>query len=80
MRLYHNADKGSKEHNIICEVYCSSAEMDVCDVNVLRRKLSKRKKDHRIPDLRPVTGEIIDHLDKMMWRYLPMLVITFTIY
>jgi len=73
MRLYHNADKDSKEQDILCDIYCSSPWMDLCDVKILRRQLSKRKKG-RNPDMRPVTGETIDYLDRMMWRYLPMLV------
>jgi hypothetical protein len=73
MRLYHNADRDSKEQKILCDIYCSSPSMDLCDVKLLRRQLSKKKKG-RVPDMRPVTGESIDNLDKMMWRYLSMLV------
>ena len=47
--------------------------MDLCDIDVLRRTLSKREKDRSKPDKRPVTGEQISHMNRMMWRLIPML-------
>lgn len=73
MRLYHKFEKESAEHKFLCQVYCDIPWMDLCDLAALERSLSKREKNRKKPDRRPVTGEQISHLDVRMWRFLPML-------
>ena len=71
MRLYHNLDQGTAEYRLLCEVYCKSPWMDLCDVNALWRQFAKRSKT--LPDWRPVTGEQISRLNRRMWRFIPLL-------
>lgn len=70
MRLYHNIESNIPEHRLLCDVYCTYPWLDLCDINVIRRKLSKRKRKH---DFRPVSGEQISNLNRRIWRFLPML-------
>ena len=72
MRIYHNFQNDTKEHKLICDVYCENPAMDLCDVSSLWRKLSKRRKKKN-PDLRPVSGEKIFNLNRRIWRFLPLL-------
>lgn len=72
MRLHHNLEKGTTEHGLLCQVYCESPWMDLCDINALWRQFAKRSKAGK-PDWRPVTGEQISNLNKRMWRFIPLL-------
>ncbi len=73
MRVYHNLDTDSEEHQLLCNAYCDYSWMDLCDINIMWKTLSKREKDWTKPDWRPVTGEQISNMNRMMWRLIPML-------
>lgn len=72
MRLHHNLEQGTAEHRLLCDVYCDNPWVDLCNINTLWRRLSKRKRK-LFPDFRPVTGEKISNLNRRIWRFLPLL-------
>lgn len=71
--MHHNLEKESSEHRLMCKAYCENPWMDLCDINTLWRTLSKRKRDRKEPDWRPLTGEQIINMNRRMWRFIPML-------
>lgn len=76
MRLHHNLEEGTIEHDLLCKVYCNNRWVDLCDINRLWKKLSVRRtknKKRESADPRPFKGEQIFNLNRRIWRFLPLI-------
>jgi len=70
IRFYHSIDhKQQAERRLLCQAYCENDHVDLCDVNDVVRRLSRQNEAATTP----VSAVQLKNLNRMLWRYLPML-------
>ncbi len=70
IRFYHSIDhKQQAERRLLCQTYCENDHVDLCDINDVVRRLSRQNEAATTP----VSAVQLKNLNRMLWRYLPML-------
>jgi hypothetical protein len=71
VRYYHRLEEDKqKERQILCNAYCNYSNVDLCDVNEIIRSLPA---NDTVQTELPVLSKELAELNKMNWRYLPLL-------
>ena len=72
MRIYHDVRKNqTREHEILCDVYCKNDNVDLCEVNRMIKSFALVK--NRMSSSMPILSDQLAKFNKMNWRYLPMM-------
>jgi hypothetical protein len=70
VRFYHGLKSDTREERLLCHVYCNYNNVDLCDVNLLISSIAAvETKDIDLP----VTSWELIRLNRMNWRYIPMI-------
>ena len=68
MRIYHDVRKNqTREHEILCDVYCKNDNVDLCDVNRMIKSFALVK--NRMSSSMPILSDQLAKFNKMNWRY-----------
>jgi hypothetical protein len=70
IRIYHNFNENQTEvHQTLCQVYCQNDHVDLCHVRDVAESLNRfESAAHRSP-----IPDDLGHLNRMIWRYLPLM-------
>ena len=71
LRIHHNIRSvNSAQRHLLCQMYCQYNNVDLCDMKETIGSLVRARKRSGNT---AVSDEQISHLNRLIWRYLPMM-------